>query len=104
MNQARGSDWPPTDRRPVNAQADTAEYSVPSTRSAVPNIADQFADLLEPLDERQRRGLIAWLAVSHHEGGCPGRDEVADMVAVELGALTENELCERQRQRSHGLP
>jgi len=51
---------------------------------ATPSIADRFADLLEPLSERRRRGLIARLSVGYYEGWRPSRAEVAELVAQEL--------------------
>src|SRR6478736_3453304 len=36
-----------------------------------PNIADQFADLLEPLDDRKRRGMISWIAIRFYDGWRP---------------------------------
>src|SRR6476469_2533177 len=65
-----------------------------------PNIADQFADLLEPLDDRKRRGMISWIAIRFYDGWRPSRDEIADLVAVEVGTLSLTDCIERQRQRS----
>lgn len=65
------------------------QYSTPSParedhRTATPNIADRFADLLAPLSTRRRRGVIARLAVGYYEGWRPSRAEVAELVAQEL--------------------
>lgn len=54
------------------------------TTGSTPNIADRFADLLEPLSGRRRRGLIARLSVGYYEGWRPSRAEVAELVAQEL--------------------
>jgi hypothetical protein len=66
-----------------------------------PNIADRFADLLEPLDDRKRRGMISWIAIRFYDGWRPSRDEIADLVAVELGTLSLTDCIERQRNRRH---
>jgi len=49
-----------------------------------PSIADFYADLLQPLNERQRKGLIAQLSVGYFEGWRPTRPEMAQLVAQEL--------------------
>jgi len=49
-----------------------------------PSIADFYADLLQPLNERQRKGLIARLSVGYFEGWHPSRQEMAQLVAQEL--------------------
>jgi hypothetical protein len=49
-----------------------------------PSIADFYADLLQPLTERQRKGLIARLSVGYFEGWRPTRPEMAQLVAQEL--------------------
>ena len=67
-----------------------------------PGIADRFADLLRPLSEAQRRGLIARLSVGYYEGWRPSRAEIADLVALELGILTVDECLRRERQRKAG--
>jgi len=67
-----------------------------------PGIADRFADLLRPLSEAQRRGLIARLSVGYYEGWRPTRAEIADLVALELGILTVDECLQRERQRKAG--
>ena len=59
-----------------------------------PNIADQFADLLEPLDDRKRRGMISWIAVRFYDGWRPSRREIADLVAVEIGTLSLTDCIE----------
>jgi len=72
---------------------------VPRSRATLPSIADRFADLLDELDECQRRGMITRLSVGYYEGWHPGRSEVADLVAVEIGTLTADECFRRQRER-----
>lgn len=67
-----------------------------------PGIADRYADLLRPLSEAQRRGLIARLSVGYYEGWRPSRAEIADLVALELGMLTVDECLQRERQRKAG--
>ena len=67
-----------------------------------PGIADRFADLLRPLSEAQRRGLIARLSVGYYEGWRPSRAEIADLVTLELGILTVDECLRRERQRKAG--
>lgn len=67
-----------------------------------PGIADRFADLLRPLSEAQRRGLIARLSVGYYEGWRPSRAEIADLVALELGILSFDECLQRERQRKAG--
>ena len=62
-----------------------------------PGIADRFADLLRPLSEAQRRGLIARLSVGYYEGWRPSHAEIADLVALELGILTVDECLQRER-------
>ena len=46
--------------------------------------------------------MIAWLSVGFYEGWRPKRAEVADLIAVELGALTIEEAHDRVRQRRRG--
>jgi hypothetical protein len=58
-------------------------YGPPGTGST-PSIADRFADLLAPLSNRRRRGLIARLSVGYYEGWRPTRAEVTELVAEEL--------------------
>ena len=48
------------------------------------SIADFYADLLQPLNERQRKGLISRLSVGYFEGWHPTRQEMAQLVAQEL--------------------
>jgi hypothetical protein len=64
--------------------SDEPERPTYARAGATPNIADRFADLLEPLSTRRRRGLIARLSVGYYEGWRPSRAEVAELVAQEL--------------------
>jgi hypothetical protein len=82
------------------------EISGPTTvpdRKNPPNIIDGYRDLLELLSRRKRLGMIAWLSVGYYEGWRPDRAEVADLIAVELGALTVGDAHERLRQRRRGV-
>src|SRR4051812_6331708 len=70
--------------------------------SGPPGVADQFLDLLEWLDPPQRRGLISRLSNGFYEDWRPGRGEVADLVAAELGVIDWDEQLHRSRQRKTG--
>ena len=65
-----------------------------------PTIADRYADLLRPLDNRQRRAIVLRLSLGFYEGWRPSRDEMADLVAIELGTLNVDEAARRQQQRN----
>jgi hypothetical protein len=67
-----------------------------------PTIVDGSTDLVALLDPQRRRGMIAWLARRYYDGYRPGRTEIADLVAVELGTLTVEEGLARQRARDRG--
>jgi hypothetical protein len=67
-----------------------------------PNIADAYTDLLYYLDPMRRRGLIARLAIGYYEGWRPSHNEMADLVAIELGILTLDEYTARGRARRLG--
>ena len=71
---------PPGSGRPPLTPADRRV----DPRSATPNIADRYADLIAPLSPRRRRGLIALLAQGYFDGWRPSRDEVAALIAQEL--------------------
>lgn len=81
-------DWAPPARPPSVRQLSTK------------NIADSFADLLKPLSRQRRRGIIAQLSVGFYEGWRPTREEIAELVAVELGTLSVDDHLERQRCRT----
>ena len=93
--------------RPANGGQDEWQTSGGRNRRSPqskrrPGIADRFADLLRPLSEAQRRGLIARLSVGYYEGWRPSRAEIADLVTLELGILTVDECLRRERQRKAG--
>jgi hypothetical protein len=68
--------------------------------SRTPTIADPYADLLRPLNERQRRAIVLRLTFGFYEGWRPGRTEMADLVAVELGTLSTEDALRRQQHRT----
>ena len=80
------------------------ESSLPDVGPAqpvrTPTIADQYADLLQPLSNRQRRAIVLRLTFGFYEGWRPSRDELADLVAVELGTLSVDEAARRHRRRN----
>ena len=75
-----GSDGARDSHRDQPTKAVTAARSSGPT----PSIADFYADLLQPLNERQRKGLISRLSVGYFEGWRPTRQEMAELVAQEL--------------------
>lgn len=77
-----GDSWPPVRQRP-----------------RPPSIADGLDDVFDRLDPRKRLGMIAWLSVGYYDGWRPGRQEIADLVAVELGLLTVDAFVHRKRRR-----
>ena len=78
-----------------------AQYP-PNDRAAQRNITDGYIDLLRYLRPAQRRGLTARLANGYYEGWRPSREELADLIAVELGLLTWAESVERGQARRAG--
>jgi len=68
--------------------------------SRTPTIGDKYADLLRPLNNRQRRAIVLRLTFSFYEGWRPSREEMADLVAVELDTLNADEAWRRQRLRA----
>ncbi len=88
-----------------DAAGQAAAPDSPMTRPAeqrlsrTPTIADNYADLLRPLDNQQRRAIILRLTYGFYEGWRPSRQEMADLVAVELGTLSIEEAVRRQDQR-----
>ena len=72
------------------------------SRQPLPSIADRFDDVLPLLGKRKRLGMIARLSVGYYEGWRPNHDEVADLVAVELGVITIEHSIYRRRQRVRG--
>ena len=89
-----------------DAAGPVAEPDSPITRppeqrlSPTPTIADKYADLLRPLEIQQRRAIILRLTHGFYEGWRPSRQEMADLVAVELGTLSIEEAVRRQDQRN----
>src|SRR6478735_12691194 len=75
-----------------------------SQRRPPPHISDGYADLLEPLSERQRRAITLQLTIGFYEGWRPSRAEIAELVAAELGVITVDELLDAQRRRNRGQP
>ena len=75
-----------------------------SQRRPPPHISDRYADLLEPLSQRQRRAITSQLTIGFYEGWRPSRAEIAELVAAELGIITVDELIEAQRRRKRGQP
>jgi len=55
---------------------------------------------LRPLNSQQRRAMILRLTFGFYEGWRPSRNEMADLVAVELGTLSTEEALRRQHQRN----
>jgi|GEM_PF-5657823 len=58
--------------------------AAPRCAEVTPSIADFYGDLLRPLTERQRKGLIARLSNGYYEGWRPSRREVALLVEQEM--------------------
>jgi hypothetical protein len=82
------------------AQESSVDYWQPvRQRQRTPSITDGIDDLLNCLDPRKRRGMIAWLSVGYYDGWRPGRQEIADLVAVELGLLSVDAFVHRKRRR-----
>ncbi len=67
------------------------------------SITEHYGDLLEYLDtDRQRRGWIHRLVEGYYDGWRPSRNEVADLIAAELGVLTPDAVARRRDQRKIG--
>lgn len=66
-------------------------------------LSERFADVLAPLNEQQRRGVVQALANGHLEGWRPTRAEVADLVDVELGRITDDEYTARVLDRAQRM-
>lgn len=62
-----------------------------SDRPSAPSIADPYRDLLMNLDDGRRRGLVLRLAVGYYEGWRPTHTEMANLIAVETGLMTEEQ-------------
>jgi hypothetical protein len=88
------------------APADSPAPDAPPERSPTrtPTIADNYADLLRPLNNQQRRAMILRLTFGYYDGWRPSRREMADLVAIELGTLSTEEAMRRQQQRNLRRP
>ena len=89
-------------RDPRERPGSLAHNATDRSATPRPNIADRYADLLRPLPRSRRDGLIGRISRGFYDGWIPSRDEVADLVAVDLGILTIDECIERHRQRRLG--
>ncbi len=87
---------------PATAHRPVSPWPIVEAGPSTPTIADDYADLLRYLSPAQRRGMISRLTVGYYEDWRPGRAEVADLVAVELGVLTWEGAAQRHRQRLSG--
>jgi hypothetical protein len=76
--------------------------AIEKAHQRTPTISDRYADLLDTLSPRQQRAITLRLTTGFYEGWRPGRSEVADLVAVDLGLLSVEESLERQRLRGRG--
>ncbi len=84
-NEGRFNREPQPGREPLPGREPPARAVAAARRSGpTPSIADFYADLMQPLNERQRKGLISRLAVGYFEGWHPTRQEMAQLVAQEL--------------------
>lgn len=73
----------------------------PQPRTAPPgNIADPYADLLSFLDEPQRKGMIALLAVGYYDGWRPSREELADLVSSRTTDQARQRLLQHQLRQA----
>jgi len=64
------------------------------------SIADPFQDMLVGLDEVARRGFVQRLADGYYEGWRPTRAEVARLLALETGQISEAEYLALHRTPS----
>lgn len=64
------------------------------------SIADPFQDMLAALDEGARRGFVQRLADGYYEGWRPTRAEVASLLALETGQISEAEYLALHRTPS----
>lgn len=92
----RDKRWPPIPAwrpPPVDEHFPVPEWP------ASPSIVDDVIDLLEPLPLGRRWGLIAYMSQRYYDGWRPDRDEIADLVAVELGRISFDDYLIRAAQR-----
>ena len=85
---------------PSDSPSRDAPPEMPPPPSRTPTIADKYVDLLRPLNTQQRRAMILRLTFGFYDGWHPSRNEMADLVAVELGTLSTEEAQRRQQQRN----
>lgn len=90
--------------RPGPAASPYAARSSDEPADSVSHIADPYWDLLFFLSPERRAGLVSRLSHGYYEGWRPSRDEVADIVAVELHILTWEQAANRRRARADGQP
>jgi hypothetical protein len=80
----------------------TSSGRLDPARGKPASIADAFEDLLRPLSPRARRRVLLQLTHGYYDGWRPTRQELADVIAVELGILGVDESMARQRMRRRG--
>lgn len=68
-----------------------------STVTIMATLDERFGDLLDLLDEEQRRGIINILASGEHEGMTPDRTFVRNLVDYSRGVIDHDEY----RRRGH---
>lgn len=59
-------------------------------------LGEWWPGLFAGLSEDQRRGVVQSWAIQWHEGWEPNREDVGDLIAVELGEI-DGEECRRRR-------
>ena len=64
------------------------------------NIIERWPELFENLDARGRRVVVQVLAVQWHAGWIPNRDDVADLMACQLGEIDNEEHLRRNAARA----
>ena len=90
----------PSSDRAVTGETEARPAYSSESPTPAPSVADRYADLLRQLSPQRRRGIVSALSIGYYEGWRPSRDEVADLVAIELGQLTLDEGIQRQRRRN----
>lgn len=61
---------------------------------------ERFPDLFDGLTDEQRRGITQTLANGHLEGWEPTREEISDLIDVDLGRISDEEYITRVRRRA----
>lgn len=100
----RGAD---SDGRHRETQSEhTVTDQRPGIRSDSPvrSIADPYWDLLAELDEARRMGMVRRLAVGFYDGWLPTRAQVARLVDLEMGRITEDEFLQLPDPRGPDVP